>query len=118
MEEWRPAVDFGKCYLSVSHDRLSRVYLSREVYWLMGRPKWVNVEVGENTVAISPSDAQRGGLPIKLNPAGQPYIVHHLLGSRIGPGNRVLFDYDEQVRDARGRFAGPRKFYFSLKKRK
>lgn len=111
---WRPAVEFDKCYLSVYHDHPARVYLSREAYWLMGRPKWIRVSLDRGTMALSPSSADRGGLPVQLNPAGQPYIVHRELGACIGPGGRAVYDYDEQVRVC-GRF-GARLFYFTKKK--
>jgi hypothetical protein len=110
---WRPAIEFDRCYLSVYCDRPNRVYLSREAYWLMGRPKLVRALVQGGVVALSPSDPARGGLPVRFNPAWQPYVVCRELGEAIGPGNRAVYDYDEQVRE-RGRF-GARLFYFKKK---
>lgn len=109
---WKPAVEFDRCYLSVYRSRLSRVYLSREAYWLMGRPKFVAAKIQGDVVALSPA-GQGAGLPVRFTPAGQPYVVCRELGKAIGPDNRAVYDYDEQVRE-RGRF-GARVFYFKKK---
>lgn len=94
-EKWEPAIDFRKCYLAVYPGKTTCVFLSRETYVMMGRPKKVIVSLIGDTIALSP--ALKYGNEVKLNPAGQPYIVCPALGSFIGPDGRALFDYDEQI---------------------
>ncbi|MGB9887906.1 MAG: hypothetical protein ACPLRW_13075 [Moorellales bacterium] len=109
---WKPAVDFNKCYLSVCKDLPYRVYLSRELYWLMGRPKFVRWWAEEGTVVVSvPYRPGKDILPIRISSSGQPYVTSRNLGELIGLGNKLYYDYDERIRGPGGKF-GPRVFYF------
>lgn len=109
---WKPAVDFDRCYLFVCNDQIGRVFLSAELYWLMGRPKAVNWHAAEGGVALSvPYRPGANSLPVRASLGGQPYVTSRDLGRIIGLGGRLYYDYDERIRGPGGKF-GPRVFYF------
>ncbi len=94
---WRPAIDFAACYLSVYPSKTTWVFLSREAYWMMGRPKGVAVSVGGGRVALYRWSKKETA--VRFSSSGQPYIVCPRLAAAIGAGGRAVFDYCE-----RGRF--------------
>jgi hypothetical protein len=122
MKDWTPAVDFTRCYLSAYEGgKTSCVFISREAYWLMGKPKRLVVMVGD-VIALSP--AVKYGVPVKVDHTGQPYVVHKGLWRRIGPGNRVVYDYDETRQYSTRRYEivklhyTPRRTWFYFRKEK
>ncbi len=112
---WKPAVEFDRCYLFVCNDQVSRVFLSTELYWLMGRPKAVNWYAVEGGVALSvPYRPDANSLPVKVGSGSQPHFTSRELGRIIGLGGKLFYDYDERTRGPGGKF-GPRVFYFRKK---
>ena len=104
-DEWEPAIDFSKCYLSVYPTKETCVFLSREAFYLLlNKPKRLIVAINGDVITLSP--ARKHGVEVKFS-SGQPYIIHPELGHLIGPGGRAQYDYDEE----RG---GYRYFYFCL----
>jgi len=106
---WKPAIDFDECYLAVYSGKGTCVYISREAYELLGRPRKVVVSLKGDTISLSP--ARKHGTDVHFNRTKQPYIIHRLAGRAIGPGNKAYFDYDERRRDEKRRL---RYFFYFL----
>lgn len=92
MKKWRPAVAFEQCYLSVYHGKDKLVYLTREAYYLMGKPRRIMVFPAGKSIALSP--ALKYGSEVKFAD-GQPFISSPEASRIIGPGNRAYYSYDE-----------------------
>lgn len=92
--KWRPVVSFDKCYLSVYPGKEGKVYFTREMYWLMGKPKKVNVTVIGDKIVLSAG--VKYGYDIVFRRGKQPYIVSQEVSKVIGPGNRAYYSYDEE----------------------
>jgi len=110
--KWAPAVRFEQCYLSVYPGKESSVYLTRETYALLGRPKKIAVFPMGRTVAFSP--ANKYGVEVSFNVNKQPFIVHHEAAKAIGPGGRANYSYDEEDRDILRGGGTRRYFYFRV----
>lgn len=111
-EKWAPAVRFDQCYLSVYPGKENAVYLTRETYALMGRPKNVAVFPMGKTVVLSP--ASKYGVRVSFSTNGQPFIVHPEAAEAIGTGNRSFYAYDEEDVDLVGKSRKRRYFYFRV----
>lgn len=111
---WRPAVDFARCYLSVYPGKEGLVYLTREAYSILGRPKRVAVFPMGKTVCLSP--AQKYGEKVLFSANGQPFVVHRGAAEAIGPGGRANYSYDEEGYDFLRRGGTRRYFYFRVSK--
>lgn len=109
---WKPAVSFDKCYLSVYPGKNKLVYLTREVYALMGRPRKLVVHPIGSKVVLSPS--RKYGTDVMFGVGGQPYIVCPEASRIIGPGNRAYYSYDEEDYDER--WIKRHYFYFCVRR--
>ncbi len=94
---WKPAVEFGKCYLSVYKDKKHFVYMTKETYALLGKPKRIMVFPIGRTIAFSP--AKKHGAEVMFNVNGQPFVVHQEASAAIGTGGRAYYAYDEEDYD-------------------
>jgi hypothetical protein len=110
--KWAPAIDFGKCYLSVYPGKEGSVYLTRETYMLLGRPKKIAVFPMGKTVCFSP--ANKYGVEVMFSANKQPFVIHPEAARTIGPGNRATFSYDEEDRDILRGGGTRRYFYFRV----
>jgi len=94
MKDYRPAISFDRCYLSVYPGKSGKVYLTRELYWLMGRPRKVNAMVIGDRIILSAG--VKYGYDVVFMKGKQPYIVSPEVSKAIGPGNRAYYSYDEE----------------------
>jgi len=118
---WTPAVRFNQCYLSVYESKENFVFLTKETYWLLGRPKRVMAFPMGKAICLSP--ARKYGEKVFFNSTGQPYFILSGAGAVIGPGQRAYYSHDEEDRncdediDRKWHRVRRRYFYFRVSSR-
>lgn len=108
----RPSISFDQCYLSVYESKAGLVYMTKELYSLMGRPARILFTLMGRTVVLSP--ARKYGLEVAFNTNGQPFVHSLELSKAIGPGHKAYYSYDESDYDIYGRGGKRTYFYFRI----
>jgi len=119
MRSWKPAISFDRCYLSVYPGKEGKVYITRELYWLMNRPRKINAVVMGDRIALSAG--VKYGYDVVFRKGKQPYIISSEISKAIGPGNRAYYSYDEEEAgfyDKKWkRYRKRRYYYFRVRRR-